>query len=82
MLMDCLNIDNVTDIEFALWYLREKGLAEMGERAFTITAVGLDYLTDALSRTQVLGGQSNLEKKTSAAIVPGGVPAVIPKDRN
>jgi len=81
MLMDCLNIDNVTDIEFALWYLREKGLAEMGERAFTITAQGLDYLTEQLSRTQVLGGQSAMEKKTSAAIVAGGLPAIIPREQ-
>jgi hypothetical protein len=80
MLMDCLNIDNVTDIEFALWYLREKGFAEMGERAFTITAEGLDYLTDALSKTQVLGGQSAMEKKTST-VVPGGVPAIIPREQ-
>ncbi len=68
MLMDCLNIDNVGEIEFALWYLREKGLIEMGDRHFMITAAGLDYLTDQLSKTQILGGGNATEEKTRALI--------------
>ena len=51
MLMDCLNIENVGVVEFALWYLREKGYIEMGDRHFMITAFGVDYLTDQLSKT-------------------------------
>jgi hypothetical protein len=68
MLMDCLNIDNVGVIEFALWYLREKGLIEMGERHFMITAFGVDYLTDQLSKTQILGGGNATEEKTRALL--------------
>ncbi len=64
MLMDCLNIDNVGIVEFALWYLREKNLIEMGERYFMITAKGVDYLTDQLSKTQILGGGNATEEKT------------------
>jgi curved DNA-binding protein len=68
MLMDCLNIDSVAEIEFALWYLREKGMLEQGERYYMITAQGVDYLTEELSKTQVLGGKSAVEEKTSAVV--------------
>ena len=68
MLMDCLNIDAVTTVEFALWYLREKGYIETGERNFMITASGVDYLTEQLSKTQVLGGGSAVEEKTNALL--------------
>lgn len=74
MLMDCLNIEGVFEIEYALWYLREKGLIEMGERMFMITALGVDYLTEQLSRTEILGGVTPTEQKSSA-IIKGGVPA-------
>jgi curved DNA-binding protein CbpA len=76
MLMDCLNMDNIAEIEFALWYLREKGWIESGERVFMITAKGVDYLTDELGKTQVLGDVSNVEKKVGK-IVSGGLPAPI-----
>jgi hypothetical protein len=74
MLMDCLNIEGIHEIEFALWYLREKGNIEMGERMFMITAQGVDYLTDNLSRTEVLGGGGPTEQKTKA-ILKAGLPA-------
>jgi len=76
MLMDCLNINNVIEIEFALWYLREKGLAEMGERSFMITAMGVDYLTEQLSKTQILGSASPAEEKANVAIQNANLPAV------
>ncbi len=72
MLMDCLNIDTVSVVEFALWYLREKGYIEVGERNFMITASGVDYLTEQLSKTQVLGGGSATEEKTRALIEASG----------
>lgn len=75
MLMDVLNIDTIMEIEFALWYLREKGNIEMGERVFMITAQGVDYLTEQLSRTEVLGGGNATERKTTAAIEKAGLPA-------
>jgi len=75
MLMDCLNIDNITEIEFALWYLREKNWLESGERVFMITAQGLDYLTDQLGKTQILDGAGATEKKVTQ--VTSGLPAVI-----
>lgn len=76
MLMDVLQIDDVTEVEFALWYLREKSMIETGERVFMITAVGLDYLTAQLSQTQILDGGTQTEKKTTAA-VNAGLPAVL-----
>ncbi len=76
MLMDVLQIDDVTEVEFALWYLREKSMIETGERSFMITAVGLDYLTSQLSQTQILDGGSQTEKKTTAA-VNAGLPAIL-----
>lgn len=51
MLMDCLNC-NMTDIEWTLWYLREKGHIARTEASFMISVAGVDYLVDQLSRTQ------------------------------
>jgi len=51
MLMDCLNC-NMGDIEYVLWYLREKNYIARTEAAFMITVVGVDYLIDQLSKTQ------------------------------
>lgn len=51
MLMDCLNC-NMADIEWTLWYLREKGHITRTEAAFLISVAGVDYLVDQLSRTQ------------------------------
>ncbi len=51
MLMDCLNC-NMQDIEWTLWYLREKGHITRTEAAFMISVAGVDYLVDVLSRTQ------------------------------
>ncbi|PWT99506.1 MAG: hypothetical protein C5B53_05325 [Candidatus Melainabacteria bacterium] len=79
MLLDVLNIDSIMEIEFALWYLREKGHIEMGERVFMITAQGVDYLTDALSKTEVLGGGGATEQKTQQAILKAGLPATTKK---
>lgn len=76
MLMDCLQIDSIIEIEFALWYLREKGYIETGERVFMITGIGLDYLTDQLSKTQILEGPSASEKKVQEV---AGLPATVPK---
>jgi curved DNA-binding protein CbpA len=81
MLLDVLHLDNnegLTTIEFALWYLREKGCLEQGERSFMITAKGLDYLTDQLSKTQILDGGTETEKKINK-VVSSGLPARIEK---
>jgi curved DNA-binding protein CbpA len=53
MLMDCLNC-SMADIEWVLWYLREKGYIARTEAAFMISVVGVDYLIDQLSKTQPL----------------------------
>lgn len=63
MMMDILSIDNVSEIEFALWYLRETNLIEMGDRMFMISWRGVDYIVDQLSRTQMLDGGGNTEQK-------------------
>jgi curved DNA-binding protein len=77
LIMDVLNIDNVEEVEYALWYLREKGLIEPGERLFMITAVGVDYIVDQLNKTNSIT-ESETEKKVKK-VVEGGVPAVIPR---
>ena len=72
MLMDCLQIDSIIQIEFALWYLREKQFIETGERVFMITGKGLDYLTDQLAKTAILEGPSKSEQKVAEL---AGLPA-------
>lgn len=76
MLMDCLQLDSIIEIEFALWYLREKRYIETGERVFMITGVGLDYLTDQLSKTQILEGPGSTEKRVAEMVV-SGLPATL-----
>jgi len=51
MLMDCLELpmDSFVDLEFALWYLREKSYIELGERVFMITVAGMDYMSQQLA---------------------------------
>lgn len=82
MMMDILNINDMAEMEFTLWYLREKGLIEMGERLFMISVKGVDYLVDQLSKTQVLDGGSETEKtvnrKMSQAEGGAGLPARLP----
>ena len=58
-LMDVLNV-GMQEMEFVLWYLREKKWIERTEQQFMITVDGVDYLIDSLSKTQVLddGGKS------------------------
>ncbi len=51
MLMDCLNCQ-MGDIEYVLWYLREKSYVTRTESAFMISVQGVDYLVDQLSQTQ------------------------------
>ncbi|MDZ4833175.1 MAG: J domain-containing protein [Candidatus Melainabacteria bacterium] len=77
LIMDVLTIEHVEEVEYALWYLREKGLIEPGERAFMITAVGVDYIVDQMNKTNSIT-ESETEKKVKR-VVEGGVPAVIPR---
>lgn len=60
VLMDVLNVE-MAEMEFVLWYLREKGLIARNEAIFQITVPGVDYLVDSLSKTQVIddGGKSD-----------------------
>ncbi len=77
MIMDILDLKDVEEVEYALWYLREKGYLEMGDRLFMITAYGVDYIVDQLSKPTTFG-ESDTEKKVKK-VVEGGVPAVIPR---
>ncbi|MBK7837185.1 MAG: J domain-containing protein [Candidatus Obscuribacter sp.] len=72
MMMDILNTDDMAEMEFNLWYLREKGLIEMGERLFMISMKGVDYLIDSLSKTQILDGGNETEKKIRKANIDQG----------
>jgi hypothetical protein len=58
MLMDCLNVE-LGEIEYVLWYLREKGMIVRTEAAFMITINGVDYLVDQLSKTQPMDAGAN-----------------------
>jgi curved DNA-binding protein len=53
MLMDCLNC-GLDEVQWPLWYLREKGYIIRGEAVFTITVKGVDYIIDQLTKTQPL----------------------------
>jgi hypothetical protein len=53
VLMDVLGVD-MGEMEFALWYLREKGYAERQEAQFMITVTGVDYIVDQLTKTQII----------------------------
>lgn len=66
IIMDVLGTDDMAGVEFAIWYLREKGFIEMGERLFMISADGVDYIVDQLSKTQILDGVSETEKKVTS----------------
>ena len=66
IIMDVLGTDDMAGVEFAIWYLREKGYIEMGERLFMISADGVDYIVDQLSKTQILDGVSETEKKVTS----------------
>ena len=66
IIMDCLDTDDMEGVEFAMWYLREKGYIEMGERLFMISAEGVDYIVEQLSKTQILDGVSDTEKKVTS----------------
>lgn len=53
MLMDILGTE-MAEMEFVLWYLREKGLIARSESLFQISVAGVDYLVDSLAKTQVI----------------------------
>ena len=42
--MEKLGTSSITEVEFPLFYLREKRCIEVGEKRFLITAEGIDYL--------------------------------------
>jgi hypothetical protein len=52
-LMDVLGVE-MTEMEFALWYLREKGYVDRQEAQFLITVAGVDYIVDQLTKTQII----------------------------
>jgi curved DNA-binding protein len=58
VLMDVLNVE-MAEMEYILWYLREKGLIQRAEDRFLITVAGVDYLIDSLGKTQVIDDGGN-----------------------
>ncbi|MBS2008216.1 MAG: J domain-containing protein [Cyanobacteria bacterium SZAS TMP-1] len=72
MVMDILDINDVPVIEFAFWYLREKGYVEMGERVFMISVKGVDYIVDHLSKIQLTDGDNKTEQKINQMTRGGG----------
>lgn len=53
VLMDVLGVE-MGEMEFVLWYLREKGLIIRNEAAFQIAVAGVDYIVDSLAKTQAI----------------------------
>lgn len=53
VIMDVLGTD-MSETEFALWYLRERQYIERSESVFMITVHGVDYLVDQLSKAQII----------------------------
>lgn len=72
MMMDILGTEDMAEMEFNIWYLREKGLIEMGERLFMISVKGVDYLLEQLSKTQILDGGTAAEEKMRKVKIDGG----------
>jgi hypothetical protein len=72
MVMDILDINDIPVIEFSFWYLREKGLVEMGERVFMISVRGVDYIVDYLAKVTLTDGDSKTEAKLNQMIGGGG----------
>lgn len=72
VLMDILGVD-MAEMEFALWYLREKGYIERAEAYFMITVNGVDYIVDQLSKTQIID-----EGPKTVPNYPGGGPPNLP----
>jgi curved DNA-binding protein CbpA len=68
MLMDCLNVE-LGEIEYVLWYLREKNFIMRTEAAFMITIQGVDYLVDTLSKTQPMDAGANSRSSTVASSI-------------
>ena len=52
-IMDVLGTE-MSETEFTLWYLRERGYIERSEAQFMITVQGVDYLVDQLSKAQII----------------------------
>lgn len=69
-LMDVLGVD-MGEMEFALWYLREKEYIERADAAFMITVKGVDYLVDQLSKTQIIDqGPKSVPTPPGSASLP------------
>jgi curved DNA-binding protein CbpA len=62
MMMDILDMNDMAEMEFAIWYLRESGYIEMGDRLFMISVKGVDYIVDQLSKTTILADKKTEEK--------------------
>lgn len=73
VLMDVLGTE-MTEMEFALWYLRERGYIERAEAVFMITVSGVDYIVDQLSKTQIL---DEGPKNVNPAVTGHNLPAAL-----
>lgn len=71
-IMDVLGTD-MSETEFALWYLRERGYIERSEAQFLITVQGVDYLIDQLSKARIID-----EGPKTMPNVPGSGGANVP----
>ncbi|MBN9393887.1 MAG: J domain-containing protein [Candidatus Melainabacteria bacterium] len=62
MMMDILDMNDMAEMEFAIWYLRESGFIEMGDRLFMISVKGVDYIVDQMSKTTIVADSKSEDK--------------------
>lgn len=73
VLMDVLGTE-MGEMEFALWYLRERGYIERAEAIFMITVHGVDYIVDQLSKAQIIDeGPKNVPPAASGHNLPAAL---------
>lgn len=68
-LMDVLNI-GIEEIEYALWYLREKKLVERQEAQFMISVHGVDYLVDSLTKSTIVDSTTKSPLQNAGVQLP------------
>jgi hypothetical protein len=77
-LMDVLGVE-MNEMEFALWYLRERGYLERQEAQFLITVAGVDYIVDSLTKTQIIDeGPKNVPNYGGGGSSPN-LPVIAPR---
>ena len=71
-LMDVLHID-IHEMEYSLWYLREKHLVIREEAQFMISVQGVDYLVDSLTKSQIVDQTTKTPLSSAGVQLPAKI---------